>query len=103
MMQPLTRFQRVLTITGIFYIVIGIALACACVWLAALGGTLFYSICGIGILITGALLIASSRLALWVYSAVLVGTFAWLVAEIGFDWWPLASRVDVIFLLGLWL
>jgi quinoprotein glucose dehydrogenase len=103
MMQRSTRFQPVLTITGIVYILIGIALACGGAWLLALGGTFFYAICGVAILITGALLVAARRAALWVYAAVLVGTFAWSVAEIGFDWWPLASRVDVIFLLGLWL
>jgi quinoprotein glucose dehydrogenase len=33
----------------------------------------------------------------------LLGTLAWAVAEIGFDWWPLVPRGDIIFLLGFYL
>src|SRR5262249_49697757 len=25
------------------------------------------------------------------------------ISDIGFDWWPMAARVDVVFLVGLWL
>src|SRR6185312_991894 len=41
--------------------------------------------------------------ALWVYAAVLIGTLIWAVGEVGFDWWPLAARGDIIFPLALWL
>jgi quinoprotein glucose dehydrogenase len=49
------------------------------------------------------LLLARIRTALWAFSAVLLGTFAWAVADSGFDWWPLAARVDLMFVLALWL
>jgi quinoprotein glucose dehydrogenase len=100
-MEPRSRI--VVTITGVVYGLIGLALACGGAWLAALGGSAYYIIAGLGILITGGLLIAGRRSALWVYAAVLIGTLIWAVAEIGFDWWPLAARGDVIFPLGLWL
>jgi glucose dehydrogenase len=66
-------------------------------------GSLFYVVAGLGILITGVLLMAGRRAALWVYAAVLIGTLIWAVSEVGLDWWPLAARGDVIFPLGLWL
>ena len=100
-MEPRSRI--VVTITGVVYGLIGLALACGGAWLVALGGSAYYIIAGLGILITGGLLIAGRRSALWVYAAVLIGTLIWAVAEIGFDWWPLAARGDVIFPLGLWL
>jgi quinoprotein glucose dehydrogenase len=102
-MQFLARSRPVVVVTGIVYALIGLALAFGGVWLAALGGSIYYVIAGIGILITGALLIAGRRSALWVYAAVLIGTLIWAVAEVGFDWWPLAARGDVIYPLGLWL
>jgi quinoprotein glucose dehydrogenase len=102
-MQALSRSRIVVTITGVVYALIGLALAGGGAWLAALGGTLYYVIAGLGILITGGLLIAGRRQALWVYAAVLIGTLIWAVGEVRFDWWPLAARGDVIFPLGLWL
>ena len=102
-MQALSRSRIVVTITGAVYGLIGLPLAGGGAWLAALGGSLYYVIAGLGILITGGLLIAGRRSALWVYAAVLIGTLIWAVGEVRFDWWPLAARGDVIFPLGLWL
>ena len=101
-MQSSSRSRSiVVTITAIVYVLIGLALAGA--WLAALGGSLYYAVAGIGILITGALLFLERRSALWVYAAVLIGTLIWAVGEIRFDWWPLAARGDVVYPLGCWL
>jgi len=90
-------------ITGAVYALIGLALAGGGAWLAALGGSVYYLIAGIGILVTGGLLIARRRSALWVYAAVLIATLIWAVVEVRFDWWQLTARGDIIFPLGLWL
>ena len=102
-MQSAAKSSLVVTVTGVVYAVIGLALAGGGAWLAALGGSLYYLIAGLGILATGALLVARRRSALWLYAAVLIGTLIWAVGEIGFDWWPLAARGDIVFPLGLWL
>src|SRR4029077_5652478 len=97
-MQPsFSSDRRAPVVTGVVYCIVGLALAAGGVWLAVLGGSLFYVIAGLGVLITGALLIVGRRSALWVYAAVLIGTLVWGIAEVGFDWWPLAARCDVIF------
>src|SRR5579859_6772878 len=93
----------VVSITGAVYCILGAILAGGVLWLVALGGSAFYLFGGLGIVVTGALLITGRRLALWVYAAVLIGTLVWAVSEIGFDWWPLAARGDIIYPLGLWL
>jgi quinoprotein glucose dehydrogenase len=98
-----SRSPSIAAITGVVYALIGLVLACEGAWLAALGGSLYYVLAGLGILITGVLLFVGRGSALWVYAAVLIGTLVWAVSEIGFDWWPLAARGDVIFPLGLWL
>src|SRR5215470_13592555 len=92
-----------LTLTAALCILFGLALAGGGVWLISLHGSVFYAVAGLGTVITGVLLLARMRTALWAFSAVLLGTFAWAIADIGFDWWPLAARVDLIFLLAVWL
>ena len=102
-MPPRSPVRPVVVITGVIYALLGTILAGGGLWLVTLGGSAYYLLGGLGILVTGALLVAGRRSALWVYVAVLVGTLIWAISEIGFDWWPLAARGDIIFPLGLWL
>lgn len=95
--------SRAVFITGLVYALIGLVLAGGGLWLAALGGSIFYVVLGVGVLATGALLLAQRRSALWLFAIVLVGTLAWAISEVQFDWWPLASRGDVVFPMALWL
>ncbi len=95
--------SRAVFITGLIYALIGLVLAGGGIWLAALGGSIFYIVLGVGILATGALLLAQRRSALWLFAIVLVGTLAWAVSEVQFDWWPLASRGDIVVPMALWL
>ena len=98
-----SRSRPILLASGLVYAVIGIVLTGGGLWLGILGGSLYYIIAGLGILGTGALLVAGRPSALWVFAAVLIGTLIWAVGEIGFDWWPLAARGDIVFPLALWL
>ncbi len=102
-MDDVAKRGLLLGLTGVVYAMIGLALLGGGVWLALLGGSVFYLAAGLGILATGGLLLARRRAALWVYAVVLFGTLAWALAEVGFDWWPLAARGDIIYPLGLWL
>ena len=89
--------------TGIVYALLGLALAVGGAWLAALGGSPFYVLAGIGILASGLLLLARRAEALWLFALIMIATMVWAVWESGFDFWPLAARGDVIYPLGLWL
>ncbi|WP_458072190.1 glucose/quinate/shikimate family membrane-bound PQQ-dependent dehydrogenase [Rhodanobacter sp. BL-MT-08] len=102
-MPPSYRSRKTPVVTGIVFLLMGLALTGGGAWLIALGGSLFYAIAGLGIALTGALLIARRRAALWLYALVVVGSVLWSISDIRFDWWPLAARLDVIFPLGLWL
>lgn len=90
-------------ITGILVGIVGVAVTGAGGWLVSLGGSPYYVIAGLALLATGVLLARRSAAALWVYAALLLGSAAWAVWEVGVDWWPLAARLDILFLLGLWL
>jgi quinoprotein glucose dehydrogenase len=79
----------------------GLALAVGGAWLIVLGGSWYYLVAGLAMTATAALLVAHRREALWLYAAVVLGTLAWALSEVGLDWWGLAPRGGVIFLLGL--
>ncbi len=70
------------------------------VWLATLGGSLFYAAAGLAMLATAVLLWRRRAVALHVFTALVLGTVVWAWAEIGADWWPLVPRGDLIFIFG---
>ncbi|WP_038216754.1 membrane-bound PQQ-dependent dehydrogenase, glucose/quinate/shikimate family [Xenophilus azovorans] len=90
-------------ITGGILVLLGLILAAAGGWLAALGGSLYYVAAGLALLAVGGLLLRGSPAALWLHAVLLVASLWWAVWEVGVDWWPLAARLDLLFLLGLWL
>jgi len=89
--------------TGLLLILMGLALAAAGVWLVVLGGSWYYVAAGSGFLLTGVLLLRRRPQALWVYAGLVAATLVWALWETGLDWWPLAARGDVLFVLGLFL
>ncbi|MBA1271877.1 glucose/quinate/shikimate family membrane-bound PQQ-dependent dehydrogenase [Stutzerimonas azotifigens] len=92
-----------ITLTALIVLVLGIIMAAGGAYLAALGGSWYYLIAGIGLLVVAGLLFTRRRAALWVYAVLLLGTLAWTIYEVRFDWWQLAPRIDLWCLLGLWL
>lgn len=92
-----------LIIVGIVFLLLGVSLGFGAVWLLTLGGSWYYILAAVGLLLTGFLLLRRNAAALVVYAVVVAGTLIWAVWEAGLDWWPLAARGDVIFILGLLL
>ena len=90
-------------ITGVVFLLIGLVLAGGGAWLAALGGSWFHLLAGLGFIATAVLLWMRRPAALWVYAALLLATLAWSLWEVGLDWWPLATRLGLLFLLAIWL
>ncbi|MGE0148759.1 MAG: membrane-bound PQQ-dependent dehydrogenase, glucose/quinate/shikimate family, partial [Parvibaculaceae bacterium] len=95
--------NHVLLVTSLVTGLIGLALLAGGGWLILLGGSWYYGIAGLGFLVAAALLAKARTAALWAYAVVVIGTLAWAVWEVGLDWWRLAPRGGVIFVLGLWL
>ncbi|KQT52583.1 MULTISPECIES: glucose/quinate/shikimate family membrane-bound PQQ-dependent dehydrogenase [unclassified Aureimonas] len=98
-----TRRSPILWIAVALLLVCGVASAIGGVWLAALGGSFYYIVAAVAFLATAGLLVTGSPSALVVYAVFVLGTLLWALWEVGFDWWPLAARGDVIFLIGLLL
>lgn len=82
---------------------LGGVLAAGGVWLIALGGSWYYLIAGVVLLATAFLLMRRNPLAFFAYAAVLLGSLAWAVYEVGFDWWALAPRGGLLVVVGLLL
>jgi quinoprotein glucose dehydrogenase len=91
------------TISTAIIALIGLYLVIGGGWLISLGGSWYYLICGGAIMATTVLLFRRRRSALMLYALVIVATIIWAIAEIGFDWWQLVPRGDIIFLIGLYL
>ncbi|MCD2180912.1 glucose/quinate/shikimate family membrane-bound PQQ-dependent dehydrogenase [Rhizobium sp. GN54] len=92
-----------LILTAILFDIIGIVLLAGGGWLVALGGSPYYLVAGLFFLATGIFLFLKRPPAIWIYAALILGSLAWAVWEVGFDWWQLGPRGGIIVLLGLWL
>lgn len=86
---------------GLLFVLMGLLVGTGGVWLIALGGSWFYLPGGLALVLIGLLLLQRSPAALWVHAALLSVTLAWSVWEAGLDWWAMAARGDVLFVLGL--
>lgn len=92
-----------LAATVVVVTIMGLVLALGGTWLAALGGSVYYVIAGLMLLVTSWLLGRRRAEALCFYAALLLDTMAWAIWEAGFDFWSLAPRGDVLAPLGVWL
>jgi quinoprotein glucose dehydrogenase len=75
--------QRKPRITGGLFVLAGLFLSGGGIYLAILGGSWYYLLAGLGVIVTGAGLFASRRWALHLYALVLAATVAWALAEVG--------------------
>ncbi|WP_053239880.1 membrane-bound PQQ-dependent dehydrogenase, glucose/quinate/shikimate family [Pleomorphomonas koreensis] len=72
---------------------IGLTLIVGGLYLIYVGGSPYYALAGLGLLLTAWLLWRGSALALWLYGLVYVATLVWAVWEAGLDGWALVPRV----------
>jgi len=87
----------------IFAVLTGLYLLAGGVWLCMIGGSPYYAITGIVMLVVAAMLAKRQGAALVLYSLLLLCTTVWAVWEAGFDFWALAPRLDVLVIFGVWL
>jgi quinoprotein glucose dehydrogenase len=102
-METTARPRLIIRITSAIVALIGIVLALGGAWLTILGGSLYYLIVGIAMIVTAWLLLRRPSAGFWLYALVLVGTMIWAIGEVGFSFWPLAPRGDILVPLGIWL
>jgi quinoprotein glucose dehydrogenase len=67
------------------------------------GGSGYYAVAGVLLLAAGWGVARRSAMGLWLFALCLLGTALWSVWETGLDWWPLAARLGLPWLMGLLL
>lgn len=91
----------IVVVTGLIVGVLGLLIGGLGVWLTALGGTPYYLLAGLLMILSGALIASGLRAGLWVYALVLIGTALWSWDEVGLDGWALIPRLVAPAVLGL--
>jgi quinoprotein glucose dehydrogenase len=71
----------------------GLPILAGGVWLITLGGSWYYALAGLGLLISAWFLFRHSMLAVWTYLLTFVGTVIWALWERGFDGWAQVPRL----------
>lgn len=90
-------------LTGALLLVMALLMGVGGAQLIALGGSWYYALAALGLAASGVGLLLRRRWALWIYAVVLAASLAWSLWEAGLDWWPLAARLGVLFVIGIWL
>ncbi|MFG1496566.1 glucose/quinate/shikimate family membrane-bound PQQ-dependent dehydrogenase [Saccharospirillum sp. HFRX-1] len=83
------------------YLLIGLVLLGGGSWLLVLGGSWYYALAGLALIAIAITTVKHRRLAQWLYAALLATTALWSLAESGFYWWPLATRLGLLLLLAI--
>jgi quinate dehydrogenase (quinone) len=98
--MPTTRPPRIFA--SIIFL-IGIVLAIKGMQLISLGGSPYYALVGLALIVSALLLWRGDKRGAWLYGALLLATLIWSLYEVGFDAWALAPRLVMLFVLGTWL
>jgi quinoprotein glucose dehydrogenase len=92
-------------VLSVLLTVIGVVLVIGGAWLAALGGSLYYVLAGLGLIAAGVLLWRLRLAGVLVYGVVFLATLGWALWEVGLDGWGLVPRLfgpAVLMALALW-
>ncbi|MET4617474.1 quinoprotein glucose dehydrogenase [Stenotrophomonas sp. 2619] len=93
--------HALVTVLSLVLMLLGLVLGGLGAWLATLGGSWYYVLAGVGLLVAGVLLWGNRRAgALW-FGAVFVGTLLWTGWESGSDYWRWVPRLGLIVGIGL--
>ena len=89
--HPLARTY--LLIIAVLTAIAGIVIAAGGGWLLSLGGSWYYLVAGIGLIVTAFFLFRGSMSAIWVYLVTFVLTVVWALWEKGLDGWAQVPRI----------
>ncbi|WP_025131243.1 glucose/quinate/shikimate family membrane-bound PQQ-dependent dehydrogenase [Pseudomonas sp. PH1b] len=86
---------------GILIALIGLGLAGGGGYLVSLGGSAYFLLMGLAMLVSGLLIARRNPRGAWLYGVALVLTALWAVWDAGLEYWPLVSRVLTFAVIGL--
>ena len=86
---------------GVLIALIGLGLAGGGGYLISLGGSAYFLLMGLAMLVSGLMIARRKPQGAWLYGLALILTAIWAVWDAGFDYWPLVSRVLTFAVIGL--
>ena len=88
--------------SAVLLLLFGLILAVGGAYLVWLGGSGYYLIAGLAFALSAVYLLQKRSRGLTLFAITLAATYVWALWESGYDWWPLAARVGLPSLFGLW-
>lgn len=82
-----------LWVLGGLMALIGLAIGIGGAYLVALGGSGYFLVMGIVMLISAVLILKKSTAGLVLYGLAFIGSIIWAISDAGWDFWPLFSRL----------
>ncbi|MCP1498311.1 quinate dehydrogenase (quinone) [Pseudomonas migulae] len=86
---------------GVLIALIGLGLAGGGGYLVSLGGSWYFLLMGLAMLVSGLMIARRMPLGARLYGVALILTAIWAVWDTGFEYWPLVSRVLTFAVIGL--
>ncbi len=86
---------------GALTMLMGAFLAVGGAYLAALGGSWYFVLAGLALLVSGLLIARHRSSGAWLFALTLAGTAVWAVRDAGWHFWPLVSRLVAFGVLGV--
>ncbi|MFC3715328.1 membrane-bound PQQ-dependent dehydrogenase, glucose/quinate/shikimate family [Luteimonas soli] len=92
-----------LLVLGLVITLVGLVLAVGGAYLASLGGSWYYVLAGIGLVVSGVQLMRGRASGAWWFAAVFVGTLAWTIWESGLSYWRWIPRLGLVVVLAFFV
>lgn len=80
-------------LVGCLLLLLGAVIGAGGIWLIALGGSWYYLLAGIALLVSGTLMVRRDIAGVWVYLATWIATLIWACWEVGLNGWALLPRI----------
>ncbi|MBI6854214.1 glucose/quinate/shikimate family membrane-bound PQQ-dependent dehydrogenase [Pseudomonas cichorii] len=92
--QPSASFSRwPIRVVALGVLVFGLLFAAGGGYLVTLGGSWYFLLAGLGLIASSVLLFRQRLAGAWLFTAVMVLTVLWALADAGLNFWPLISRL----------
>mgnify|MGYP000709098166 CR=1 FL=1 len=98
--RPLAPRHPLVTVLSLLFILLGLVLGGLGIWLFQLGGSAYYALAGLGLLVSGVLLWTNRATGAWLFFAVFIATFFWTAWESGGDYWRWLPRIGAFTVLA---
>nr|WP_047165818.1 membrane-bound PQQ-dependent dehydrogenase, glucose/quinate/shikimate family [Sphingomonas sp. Y57] len=86
---------------GIVLVLAGLAFVYGGSILLSLGGSAYYGLAGLALIVSGVLLFRQNVWGVWLYALTYIATLIWALNEVGLQLWPLSPRVVPPTVLGI--